>query len=353
MRHLLQASCRAIISGAALALLASCGQASSTGGASGLSPTLAVMRPTVHPDHGTPWMAPEARDAKMLLYVGDEDKTNDVFIYDFPSGKAVGKLTGFDGPSGLCVDAAGDVYVPNLMNGTTVEYAHGGTKVLNTYDAGGVSIGCSVDSKGDLAVTNYEGTMTVYAGGKSNRGTRYTDSSCGGDWQPAGYDDKGNLYLEGVNASNGVVICELPADSTSMRVVSSSGIGIGNAGAVTWDGKYLVLSGNPIGSGSQGSELLVRVTEGADGSLQAVSDTQLVDSCYDGYVDIPLPFILGEKNTPVNRVQGHTVLGPNTWCTNSGYSKVEYWKYPKGGAPFAQLSNPPNAPDGAVVSIAE
>jgi hypothetical protein len=339
----------------ALALLAGCGEAPNASGALGLSPAVKTMRSAVHPDRGTSWLAPDAKDAKMLLYVGDEDNANDVFIYDYPSGKAVGKLTGFDGPSGLCVDAAGDVYVPNLMNGKTVEYARGGTKVLNTYDSGGFPIGCSVDSKGDLAVTNYEGAMTVYAHGKNNRGTTYTDSGCGSYWQPAGYDDNGNLYVEGANESNEMVICELPAGSANMRTVSSSGIGIGNAGAVTWDGKYLVLSGNPIRSGSRGSELLVRVTEESDGSLEAVSTTQLVDFCYDGYVDIPLPFILGKKNTPVNRVEGHVVLGPNTWCTNLGsaYSVVEYWKYPKGGAPFAQLSNPPAAPYGAVVSIAE
>ncbi len=40
-----------------------------------------------------------------LLYVSDWS-TNQVFMYDFSTKALVGKLKGFDGPYGECVDAA-------------------------------------------------------------------------------------------------------------------------------------------------------------------------------------------------------------------------------------------------------
>jgi hypothetical protein len=45
-----------------------------------------------------------------LLYVSDIG-TNSVDIYPYPSGKLVGKLTGFGSVAGLCADKSGDVFV--------------------------------------------------------------------------------------------------------------------------------------------------------------------------------------------------------------------------------------------------
>ncbi len=53
----------------------------------------------VHPDRNRSSMLPNAKVSKALLYVGD-DSTNDVYVYDYKSGKLVGTLTGFDGPYG-------------------------------------------------------------------------------------------------------------------------------------------------------------------------------------------------------------------------------------------------------------
>ncbi len=37
---------------------------------------------------------------------------------------------------------------PTSTDGNAVEYAHGGTSPINTYDSGGEPIGCSVISQG-------------------------------------------------------------------------------------------------------------------------------------------------------------------------------------------------------------
>jgi hypothetical protein len=101
-----------------------------------------VQRP-VHPDHGRSWMLPQAESSNVLLYVAGEG-TGDEYIYDYPSGKSVGVLTGLSGPEGGCVDAKGDVYIAEFGNDSLVEFAHGGTKPINTYTPGGEPMGCSV-----------------------------------------------------------------------------------------------------------------------------------------------------------------------------------------------------------------
>ncbi|MFZ1018252.1 MAG: hypothetical protein WAN39_10305, partial [Candidatus Cybelea sp.] len=64
-------------------------------------------------------MAPDARKKSALMYVGDWS-TNDVYVTEYPSGKSVGTLTGFDAPYGMCVDAKGDVYIANYYGGSVV-----------------------------------------------------------------------------------------------------------------------------------------------------------------------------------------------------------------------------------------
>lgn len=55
-------------------------------------------------------MLPEAKNAKKLLYVSNEFYGN-VYVYNFDTGAELGMLSGFVGPSGQCVDRAGDVWV--------------------------------------------------------------------------------------------------------------------------------------------------------------------------------------------------------------------------------------------------
>jgi hypothetical protein len=67
------------------------------------------------PGHGGSWMLPNAKK-KDLLYISDSFPygSNDVFVYSYPKGKLVGKLTGFNEPSGNCVDKAGNVFITNF-----------------------------------------------------------------------------------------------------------------------------------------------------------------------------------------------------------------------------------------------
>jgi hypothetical protein len=110
-------------------------------------------------------MHPDARPST-LIYAGGY--YGGVYVYDYFTGKQVGKLNA--NSDGMCVDAKGDVYVTHL-SGTTLEYAHGGTKVVKTFNSGGAPAGCSLDANDDLAVTSARpADVTIFAGGNPNKG---------------------------------------------------------------------------------------------------------------------------------------------------------------------------------------
>ena len=74
-----------------------------------------------------------AHKEQNLLYISDE-QASDVYMVALPSGKLVGKLTGFNYASGDCTDEHGNVFVGNLTEGQVRGYAHGAKsafRVLN------------------------------------------------------------------------------------------------------------------------------------------------------------------------------------------------------------------------------
>jgi hypothetical protein len=252
---------------AAGVVLSGCGQRVSPAQSLAIAPR-AVRVHAAHPDRGHSWMRPDASTKKPLIYASDAD-TNDVYVYDYMNHSLVGTLTGLDDPGAQCVDRKGDVYVVETGNYTTVEYKRGGTTIVNTYENEGTdAVGCSVDAKGDLAITNQiPGQITVYAGGKGS-GATYTQSACNDMW-PAGYDDNGNLYVEG--NSDGINICELPAGKTQMQQVSLSGEFINFPGSVQWDGKYITLTDQQFQGGYNTG--IYEATESGSGSLTAFGGT--------------------------------------------------------------------------------
>ncbi|MGC9991972.1 MAG: hypothetical protein ABSD52_06230 [Candidatus Cybelea sp.] len=327
---------------AAAALLAGCAALQSSTSASGALPqsgnatplrlqrdaALAVphyVQRSVHPDHGSSWMLPQGTGGKSaLIYVGD-DSTNDVYVYDYKSGKSVGTLTGFDGPYGECVDAKGDVYIANFDAGNAVEYAHGGTETINTFDSGGTPIGCSVDSKGDVAVTSFDpGEVTVFAGGDPSKGTTYT-GSCTYVWT-MGYDSRGNLIGVGETSSGGRCYAGLLSGGKSMSSLSFSGT-IDFPGGTMWDGKYIAL-GDQEADGTFDTGMIQATLSGS--TLTSHGETILTCNG-SAYTDAVNPFIVGKKNTPINDRQAKVVVDS---CSEGG---IGLWHYPKGGNPFKNI----------------
>jgi len=348
----------------ALTLSAGCGGSQATSappaaamltGQMATSPQAHSMpRPSLVREAGHPWMHAPKRVKSMLLYVSDW-ANNGVNAYDYKTGEQVGALTGFDEPYGQCVDDRGNVFITNYGDGETMEFAHGGTSPLKTFFTDGTPLGCSVDKRGDLAVTSFNpGNVTIFSEGKST-GKTYTNTSCTVMW-PAGYDDRGNLYVLGEsyeaslrNAPSAVVsVCEVAAGSGAMVVVPLSGANILYPGSVMWDGRHITLTDQGYSGGYQSG--VYQTVEDSSGGLTVIGSTSLDGGCDSGYTDIEQPFFVGRRNTPVNSKQGNVLVGVNISCQNGGSNGVVFWRYPSGGDPFKNY-NGDTEPLGVSVSI--
>lgn len=206
---------------------------------SGAVPDTRIARPIEHNAKGA-----------TLLYVSDFED-NLVYIIALPSGKLLGKLTGFEQPSGLCSDAEGDVYVADTNADEVLGYHHGAKSAFEALGEGQYSPnGCSVDPvTGNLAVTNCCGTsrygsLAIYAKAKGSA-KYYTDSSMYVYWFCA-YDGFGNLYVSGINNTYDYQLDVVPAGKHKLtRVTLSPDISGDVSPSLLWDGEYLAIA-NPV-----------------------------------------------------------------------------------------------------------
>jgi DNA-binding beta-propeller fold protein YncE len=312
-----------------------------TGAGSVSAPILQPSGPFKHgsaprADRGRSWMAPDAKKQD-LLYVSDGG-TNDVYVFSYPKGKPLGTLTGFEGPEGECVDKAGDVFIINSNSSEILEYAHAGTSPIATLsDPGYYPTGCSIDpTTGNLAVTNGEttgsraGSLAIYADAQGNPsitqiGDFYYYFFCG-------YDNEGNLFIDGLNSDFQFQFAELPKGSYNFRHISLSQ-SFEYAGGVQWDGKYVA-----VGDSDAGVIYQVDVTPS---SATIVGSTTL-----EGSSPIYTFWITGHggKKNP----QGTKVVG----ARSAGSGNVMIWKYPAGGSATKTITGF-TQPFGTTVSAAK
>jgi hypothetical protein len=308
---------------------AGCSQTTGLSGASSVANASGYVSPGVALRHAQgdtaarSWMKPAAKKSD-LLYL--DDQTGNVYVYSYPKGELMGTLTGLPDPQGECVDKKGDVFFTSFAGQQIVEYAHGGTSPINTLSNPGQYMeGCSVDTKtGDLAAIDFEpstggggGSVAIFAHA-SGSPTVLTDPNLHLGYQ-IGYDNKGNIFVDGVDSSNNFEFAELPKGSSSFTEITL-GVSITTPGGVQWDGKYVT-----VGDAKSGD---IYQTDGAGGKIEGT--TSLSDS--DGIFQY---FIGGKK-----------VVGPNAYSANAGI-----WKYPKGGNPTMTITGITD-PFGAAISKA-
>ncbi|HEY2473804.1 MAG TPA: hypothetical protein VGI19_03290 [Candidatus Cybelea sp.] len=241
---------------------------------------------------GGSWM--RSGTSEDLLYVSDSG-SNSVYVYSFPDGTLAGTLTGLNNPQGDCVDASQNVWIANAGANDTIEYAHGGTSPLATlHDPGKYPpFACAIDpTTGNLAITNAEppygrGEVMIY---RNAQGTprAYKVSSVPHLYYD-GYDNQGNLFVDGITGNFGHRHHEPNAAFAELAKHSKSFVGIplyGGAffarpGGVQWDGKYITVvnvnvvyeikisggHGNVVGSttpsGTYDSEVLATAISGS------------------------------------------------------------------------------------------
>src|SRR5580704_15964905 len=195
---------------AAAAMLAGCGGSQPPIGAPGAMPRSQTSAIATHAERGGSWMAPEAKSEELIYAVGGCGGT---CVLSYPQGKLVGELTGVDGGAD-CSDSNGNVFISEQT--AVVEFAHGGTTPIATYDTPETPpLGCSVDPEsGSLAVVNGEDIAVFPAGSRNptNYATMLNAQYCG-------YDNNGNLFVDGFNGQ-GVGLSELPKGSSSFEKLS-------------------------------------------------------------------------------------------------------------------------------------
>ncbi len=256
-------------------------------------------------------MAPNTSSENLLYVTG---ACGGICVFGYPGGTLVGELADSNTPFGECVDKLGDVFVADVgANGGTpgiVEYAHGGTSPIATLsDPGYDPEACSIDpTTGNLAVTGESfgsggsGVVAIYADAKGDA-TDYADpkisyiSFCG-------YDDKGNLFVDGQYAGTFELGEMLKGSSSFKRIELKPAPGYSLN--LQWAGKYIALAAS--------STVIDHVV--VKGSKGTVVGTTLLNG--------PV------SSTEVQFwIQRGTIIAPYASGTNT--EEVGFWKYPAGG----------------------
>jgi hypothetical protein len=298
---------------AAAALLAGCG------GGSQLSANPVQQNPAWPVAHlGRSWMAPEAKKSD-LAYISNFYNST-ILAFTYPGGKNVGSIAS-DEPQGECTSqtSKGNWWVVESGSDEISEYAHGGTTPLKTLSEDvGEAAGCSVDpTTGNLAVTLLgTGDVVIFTGG-SGTGTTIADDLSSTYF--AAYDDKGDLFVDGITPSDTYGVVELPKGSSKfMPITLSPSLGSGD---LQWHDNYLAVGG----SGGI-YHFAIHGTKGKEIGFTPLSGFDVVQ------------FWIG----------GGYVVG-----ADPGTENAEIWKYPAGGPVFKILSGSFDLPIGATVSVAK
>jgi hypothetical protein len=263
------------------------------------------------------WMAPDAKTIS-LVYVSEQGPASGsyhVLVYSYDQRILKGDLLSQETPAGLCADKAGDVWITyGPPTPEMVEYAHGGTTPIATLAFPGEHpTGCSVDPvTGNLAVTNLfgpgsaAGSVEVYA---NAQGTP-TDYSLPQIFiaYACGFDDAGNLFVDGQSSSGGFEFDKLPAGGKPAVSVTLNQT-INYPGGVEWDGAHVAV-------GEQGV-----------GGFSPVIDRFKIKGTKGALFGKPV-LLTGLSRAYQFWKQGATIL-----VADSNNGDVGFWPYPAGGSP--------------------
>jgi hypothetical protein len=268
------------------------------------------------------WMASGAKE-RDLLYISDGG-ANTVDVYAYRARTLVAKLTGLADPAGECSDSAGNVWIVNSASSKIAEYARGSKKreaLLSDYGASNL-VGCSVDPvTGNLAVTDLGGPIGgggvwIYTQAKGTP-KEHTDSAIAYAYY-CGYDDAGNLFVDGLDSNRAFSFAELPRGRSAFRNIALNQH-VGFPGGVQWDGKYVAV-GDQTYDGRHTSAIYQVSVSVSVGTVEHT--TPLLESC-----DV-LQFAIASLASDKRKLPRRLVIAPDV-CK----SDVKVYEYPAGGAP--------------------
>jgi hypothetical protein len=327
---------------ASAALMAGCSSSggSSFGTPSGLTPTGFYSLRTIsingllitaaHPNlrmrnHVGP-VTPDRHHEKKGLYQYVSDFYNSELVeFDYPKGdSSIGEISA-DEPQGECGNALygaakRDFWVVNSGSDDIDEFALGGSGPIKTLsESAGEAAGCAMDpSSGNLAVSLLGAGDIVIFTDASGTGSIVADGLDSTYF--AGYDNKGDLFVDGMTESETYGVVEMASGSSSFKAVTLSNT-IEFPGGMQWDGKYITLNDQEAhviyGYTCSGTSCTLKRTVSLSGSSDCVQ----------------------------------TWIGKgDVFCPDAGNETVEVYKYPAGGSPIAALTG---SVGGSVIQVSK
>jgi hypothetical protein len=272
--------------------------------------------------HGGSWMLPETKSGSLVY--ADSATTTDDYVFSYPNGKLVGTIVSDTlVQEGLCSDRKGNVFIVGLQStgtglGVINEYAHGATIPIQTLDEDGVwPYGCAVDPKtGDLAVASVNWVsassyLDVYQNARGAPHEYYDPAII--NYEFCGYDDNGNLFVDGTGAGSQIRFAELPRGGSSfVNFTLRKSIDIYHAAQVQWDGTHMTIEDS--------TKRAIYRLHFSGTAARVVGATHLRRWNVDA----------------LSWIQGDVALAP----TGKRVPAIGIWQYPLGGRPIAKIATP-------------
>lgn len=307
------------------ALLAAC----SSGGSSvypagvnlGAGPTVnGIMSPASFQGHtrGMHTIIPAKKKKKNGSQYISQFYGGNVLVFDYPkSTSSTGTISGITDADGECSNNSKTFWVVSSGNDNVEEFKKGGTAPINTLsETTGEPAGCSVNKKGDVAVSILAGgDVIIFKGGKGT-GTVIGDGF--GETYFVGYDAKGNLFADGKGAGSAFALAELPVGKTAFEPITTSN-SVSFPGQVQWDGKYLTVD-------DQNAHAIYQYSvSGTTATLKGTVSLTGSGDCVQTWIS-----------------------GKLVYCPDFSTGDAAVYAYPKGGTALATFTGSFDGPIGSV-----
>src|ERR1700722_7599857 len=264
--------------------------------------------------------------AGALMYVAGLGAS---YVLTYPQGNLAGTIN--QGASGACSDSAGSVY---LVGNSVSEYSHGATMPSRTLSLSSTPYSCSVNPvTRDLAVTLPEADEVAVFPSGSGSPTIYDPQVSDAQW--CGYDDAGNLFVDGYAPAQ-ITLAELPANGNAFSALT-----VDNPYSVTyhrqvqWDGHHMTVEVTVESHPSKVLGILQLSVSGSQADVISESRFNTRHAAWSSWI---------ENNRLIVPVADHGAV-PN----------IGIWAYPKGGDAAKEVRKPAGATasfTGVTVSVA-
>lgn len=249
--------------------------------------------------------------------------SSELVQFDYPTGDTPIREIFADEPQGECGNvlygvAKRDFWVVESGADEIEEFAVGGAGPIKTLIVPiGEGAGCAMDpSTGNLTVTILGAGYVVIFTDHAGTGTTVADGLDSSYFD--GYDNKGDLFVDGITESETYGVVEMASGSSIFKPVTLTNA-IEFPGAVQYDGKYITIT-------DQEAHAIYGYTcSGARCTLKRTVSLSASSDCVQTWI--------GKGDI---------------FCPDAGNEAVEVYKYPAGGSAIAILTGALDLPIGVV-----